>query len=179
MKLQRIQEEEKEKFICTCCDKEFIEIPFCFGSDFPDYYFSVPPEERDERIELESSLCVVDEKYFFHKGRFEIPVLNYHQNLVFDVWLSISKENFEIRIDDWDNPNRVNNDPYFGWLQNQIPTYDYSINIKAKAIEEDIEFIPRIEVWDEAHQLTYDQKNGISLEKALGIINFALEKTHL
>lgn len=179
MKLKKIVKDGKEQYICQCCDKVYDQIPLCFGTDVPISYYSVPDEERDERIEMEQSLCVIDGKYFFHRGRLEIPIIDHKKKLMFDVWLSISEENFEIRMDDWDNPNRVKNEPYFGWLQTQIPTYKDSINIKGRAIEEGLGVIPRIEIRDENHQLAIDQKNGISFEKAIGIIDFILDKEHL
>lgn len=179
MKLNKIVKFGKEKYICQCCDKEYDKIPFCFGTDVPISYYSIPNEERNERIELNQSLCIIDEKHFFHRGRLEIPIINNKENLIFDVWLSISKDNFDIRMDNWDNPNRVNNEPYFGWLQTQVPTYKNSINIKARAIEEGVGVIPRIEIGEENHQLTLDQKNGISFDKAIRIISSILEKEHL
>ena len=179
MELKKIDKDGREKYVCQCCDKEYDQIPFCFGTDVPISFYSVPPKERDERIEMEQSLCVIDEKYFFHRGRLEIPIIDHQENLMFDVWLSISKENFEIRMDDWNNPNRIKNEPYFGWLQTQISTYKDSINIKARAIEESLGAIPKVEIGDENHQLTIDQENGISFKKAIGIINFILDKEHL
>lgn len=72
-------------------------MPLCFGGEFPDYYFEVPPEEREERIEITESLCVVDKEHFFHRGRIIIPILDYHQSLIFNVLTSISEENFKKR----------------------------------------------------------------------------------
>lgn len=178
MKLKKITKDGKEIFQCSCCEKEYDQIPFCFGSNYPAAYYSISPEDRDARIEMEKSLCVIDEKFFFHRGRLEIPIKNNQEDLFFDVWLSISEDNFEIRIDDWNNPNRINNSPYFGWLQTQIPTYENSISIKAQAFEEGLDCIPRIDVTDENHQLALDQKDGISFEKAIGIIEFILDKEH-
>ena len=60
---------KKQAYKCSCCGNIYDEIPLCFGSDFPDYYSSIPPEERESRIELKERLCVVDEKHFFHRGR--------------------------------------------------------------------------------------------------------------
>ena len=178
MKLEKISKNNKEIFRCSCCGKEYDQLPFCFGSDFPDYYYSVPVEERNERIEMEQSLCVIDKEYFFHRGRLEIPVHNSKDNLFFDVWLSISKDKFEKRMDDWENPDRVKNEPYFGWLQTQIPTYEDSISIEAIALEEGLGCIPKIKIQNEGHKLTADQKNGISFEKAIGIIENILDDNH-
>lgn len=28
-------------------------------------------------------------------------------------------------MDLWEEPNRINEEPYFGWLQTKVPTYGY------------------------------------------------------
>jgi len=153
-------------FTCSCCGKVYDEMPLCFGNDYPDYYFTVPTEEREGRIELTESLCIIDSEHFFHRGRLTIPILDHQEDLVFNVWTSISKENFEIRNDLWNDPTRVNHSPYFGWLQTVVPTYENTINIKTIACEEEVGLIPRIKVIEEGHQLMIDQENGISFESA-------------
>ena len=84
---------------CSCCGQVYDEVPLCFGGDYPDYYFSVQPDERSERIELQPSLCVVDKEHFFQLGRLTIPILDHTENLIFNVWTSISEDNFGIRMD--------------------------------------------------------------------------------
>ncbi|WP_459212090.1 DUF2199 domain-containing protein [Aquimarina rhabdastrellae] len=168
----------KKKFKCKCCGTEYDQIPLCFGSTLPDYYFSIPPEERDERIILEKSLCVIDEKHFFHRGRLTIPIIDHSENLCFDIWTSISRENFEKRKEDWNDPKRIENEPYFGWLQNQIPTYENTINIKSRAIEQHVGSIVKIEIGEEGHQLTFDQENGIKLARAKEIVQCILSNEH-
>jgi len=164
-------------FTCNCCGKTY-ELSLCFGSDYPDYYFSVPPEERERRIELTKSLCVVDEEHFFHRGRITIPINDYHDDLVFDVWTSISKENFEIRNDLWNDPERVKQPPYFGWLQTIVRTYGETLNIKTRAFENEVGLIPSIEVIEENHPLRYDQQNGISFKTALDKVQYILKESH-
>ena len=141
-------------------------MPLTFGSDRPDYYHSIPPDDRQQRISLAESLCVVDEQHFFHRGRLTIPILDHHQNLIFNVWTSISEDDFRKRSQLWDNPDRVNEEPYFGWLQTTVPTYGDTINIKAVATENEVGLIPAIEVIEEGHPVAIDQRNGITFEKA-------------
>ena len=69
-----LKKNKSTAFKCDCCGTEYNEMPLCFGSEYPDYYFSVPIEEREKRIELKESLCVVDEKHFFHRGRLRITM---------------------------------------------------------------------------------------------------------
>jgi hypothetical protein len=76
---------ENIKYICKCCGTTYDEIPLCFGNEYPDYYFSVPIEERETRVELTESLCVIDD-HFFHRGRLIIPILDFHEDLIFNVW---------------------------------------------------------------------------------------------
>lgn len=180
MKLFKIfkNENKKQNYKCNCCGKEYDVLPLCFGADFPEYYFSIPQHEREKRIELKESLCVVDEKYYFHRGRLTIPIIDYHENLIFNVWTSISEENFEKRMELWNDPNRINEDPYFGWLQTKVPTYGETINIKTIAKEEDIGLIPKIISIQEQHRLTNDQENGITYKRAIQIVDQIMKQEH-
>ena len=169
---------DKSSYKCSCCGQVYDELPLCFGSDYPYYYFSVPPEEREKRIELKESLCVVDEQHFFHRGRITIPINDHHENLIFNVWTSISEDNFSRRMDLWEDKNRINEEPYFGWLQTIVPTYGDTINIKTIAIEQEVGLIPEIKSIEDNHRLTIDQENGISYKRALEIVNEIIQVQH-
>ena len=163
---------------CSCCGQVYDEIPLCFGAELPDYYFSVPVEEREERIELKESLCVIDKKHFFHRGRLTIPIIDYTENLLFDVWTSISEENFKKRNDLWENPKRVKESPYFGWLQTIVPTYGKTITIKTQAQAQKVGLIPTITIIEENHLLKSDQQNGISFKTAVQKVEAILKEYH-
>ncbi len=163
---------------CSCCGQEYDELPLTFGNDFPDYVYSVPAEERQKRIEIGESLCVVDGQHFFHRGRLAIPIKNHDQELIFNVWTSISEDNFRKRNDLWNDSNRIKEEPYFGWLQTIVPTYGDTLNIKTIAIENKVGLIPTIKMIQDGHQLTIDQEKGISFEKALEIVDVILTSGH-
>lgn len=170
--------DDKISYKCSCCGQVYETLPLCFGADFPDYYFSIPPNERAERIELQQSLCVVDKEHFFHRGRLTIPLIDYSENLIFNVWTSVSEDNFGIRMDLWEDPKRVNQVPYFGWLQTIVPNYGNTLNIKIIAIEQAVGLIPEIKVIEENHPLAIDQGNGITYKKALGMVDKILREQH-
>jgi hypothetical protein len=180
MKLFKSFNSKKKRFsyTCSCCGKTYDEMPLCFGGEFPDYYFSVPPEERATRIELTESLCVIDQEHFFHRGRITIPITDHNEDLLFNVWTSISNDNFNLRNSMWDDPERVHNNPYFGWLQTLVPTYGNTLSLKTVAREQEIGLIPSIEVIEEDHPLTIDQKNGISFEMAVKKVDAILKDFH-
>jgi hypothetical protein len=169
---------DKLTYKCTCCGQVYDELPLCFGSEFPDYYFSVPVEEREKRIELKKSLCVVDNQHFFHRGRLTIPIIDHKENLHFDIWTSISPENFNKRMDLWENPNRTKEEPYFGWLQTNVPSYGETLNIKTIAIEQQVGNIPEIKSIEEGHALTIDQDAGITYKRAVEIVDEIIRSQH-
>ena len=169
---------DKLTYRCSCCGKIYENLPLTFGSDFPEYYFSIPIDERKDRIELKESLCVIDEQHFFHRGRLIIPIIEHDKDLIYNVWTTISSENFEKRMDLWNNPERINEQPYFGWLQTRVPTYGETLNIKTIAREEKVGIIPEIKSVEEGHSLTFDQENGITYEKALKIVDEIMRNEH-
>ncbi|WP_439695719.1 DUF2199 domain-containing protein [Mucilaginibacter sp. AW1-7] len=154
------------QFTCSCCGKVYSEIPLCFDSDYPAYYFNVPENEVKERVEMAENLCVID-NYYFHKGELMIPINDHPKDLIFNVWLTITKENFEIRNTLWNDPERLKQEPYFGFLHNIVPTYDNTLGIKALACENNVGFTPDIVVVEENHPLRIDQLNGITLHEAV------------
>ena len=139
---------------------------------------SVPSNEAEKRIELKESLCVVDKQYFFHRGRLTIPIIDHVDCLLFDVWASISADNFNKRMDLWEDPDRLKEEPYFGWLQTRVPTYGNTLNIKTIAIEQKVGVIPEIKSMEEGHQLTNDQNNGITYTRAVEIVDEIMRQQH-
>ncbi len=163
---------------CTCCGKQYHHLPLCFGNEFPDYYFTIPHDEREARVEKTESLCVIDKQHFFHRGRLTIPIIDHQEDLHFNVWATIGEENFRKRNELWRNPARVNEAPYFGWLQTSVPTYGDTINLKIIAIENEVDCIPTMKVTEANHPLKFDQEAGITFHKALEIVAFVLSDSH-
>ncbi|SEW54135.1 DUF2199 domain-containing protein [Chitinophaga arvensicola] len=171
--------EQNFTYKCACCGLEYGAVPLCFGAEFPASYFSIPEEDRAERIEITESLCVIDGEHFFHRGRITIPIHDYPEDLLFNVWTSISEANFRIRMDSWEDVNRVNNAPYFGWLQTMVPGYGDTLSIKTQARETGLDTIPEIEITEEGHPLTIDQQQGISFAEALKKVDGIMREAHL
>ncbi|RZJ90642.1 MAG: DUF2199 domain-containing protein [Hymenobacter sp.] len=63
----------------------------------------------------------------------------------------------------WNNPLRVAEEPYFGWLQTVIPGYDNTLNLKTRVHTQAVGVAPQVEVFEEAHPLMLDQQSGITL----------------
>lgn len=146
----------------------------CFGAEFPNYYFSVPPEERASRVDYTESLCVVDEAHLFIRGRVEIPVVDSAEVFCWNVWVSSSEENFLRANDRWNDPERVNEPAYFGWFQTELPGYPDTLNIRTMVHTQAVGTIPQIEVIDEAHLLTIEQSQGITWQRVFELMEAAM-----
>jgi hypothetical protein len=158
-------------FTCPTCGETHAGPSFCFGAEFPEYYLSIPPAEREERVELTKDLCVVDGSHFFIRGRIEIPIIDHDEPFCWNVWASLSEKNFLRANDVWNEPDRENEPPYFGWLQTQIPGYSNTINIKTHVHTRAVGTIPWIEIGEEGHLLLAEQQAGITMDRALEIVS--------
>lgn len=39
-------------FVCKCCLKYHKELPMSYGSAVPDYFFDIPDDEQESRVEM-------------------------------------------------------------------------------------------------------------------------------
>jgi len=129
-------------------------------------WFGLPEDERDERAELSSDQCIIDEKWIFILGRIEIPVTDADENFYWLAWASVSEANFLRMSELWEMPGRENEPPYFGWLNTSLPCYDEStIDMKTNLHTRPIGERPLIELEPTDHPLAVEQRNGINLAR--------------
>lgn len=157
---------------CSDCGELHNDLPD-IGMDKADYYWTVPEEKRDERIEFTEDTCVIDNGDFFIRGVIEIPILDYPHTFGFGVWISQKRENFYTYLNNYDSSEIG---PFFGWLSTSIAYYEEdTLLLKTKAHFRSGEQRPRIELELTEHQLTMDQIDGITLEKAWEIVHYYLD----
>lgn len=66
----------------------------------------------------------------------------------------------------------------FGWMQTNVPTYGETLSLQSIAIEQGLGLIPEIKIIEENHPLKIDQENGITLEKAISIVDEIMKIEH-
>ncbi len=153
-------------FVCKFCGKYHEELPMSYRSAVPDYFFDIPADEQESRVEMNDDLCIIDDKYFFIRGNIEIPVIDTNQKFIWDVWVSSSEENFDKTNDFWEDPEREQKlDPMFGWLSSDIPCYPDTINLKTMVHTRTIGLCPVIELEPSKHPIAVEQREGITLER--------------
>jgi hypothetical protein len=149
---------------CRICGTEHESVPLCFGVGAPWFYL-VPEEEFEQRVELTDDQCVVDGKEFFIRGHIEIPIHEYPNCLKFSVWSSLSERSFLHMCDRWDDADRDTDPPYFGWLCTSIATYPETISLKLSVQSRCPGLTPLFTVDPSEHPLAVEQHNGINIER--------------
>ncbi len=150
---------------CNICDQWHTELPFAYGPNYPDLYFDIPEEERDERIQGDKDFCVIDGKHYFVRGRLEIPVTDSDEVFAWDVWVSQSEANFKRTIELMNTEGRETEEPYFGWLSNNLHLYPDTTNLKTHVHTQPVGIVPTIELEPTEHPLAVEQRKGITLAR--------------
>lgn len=154
---------------CTVCGELHEGLPD-IGADKPDYWWNVPDEEREQRVELTPDTCVIDGEEFFIRGIIHIPVHGRREDFGFGVWVSQKEENFHTYVKNFDSADIG---PFFGWLSTRLACYDEdTLSLKTMAHFRGGGRRPSIELEPTEHPLAVDQRDGITLERAWEIVHF-------
>ena len=151
-------------FQCSCCGTVLEGPPSSWAFEAPDLWYQLPSEVRD-RSELCPDQCVVNNEHFFIKGVIEIPVVDSDEGFSWCVWVSLSERNFLRAAEVWDDPERTNEPPYFGWLCNSVPGYPETLHLKTMVRTREIGVRPLIELEATDHPLSVEQRNGITVDR--------------
>lgn len=158
---------------CSTCGEIHSERPSCFSFEMPMVVSQLSEAEREQRAEMSSDQCVLDEEHFFILGTLDLPVQNSDEILRWIAWSTLSRANFERACELWRVDGREGEPPYPGWLSNPIPGFPGSLHTKLLVHTEAPGLRPRLEVVDDGHPLWEAQRNGITSKQADGLIHVA------
>ncbi len=156
---------ETAGFVCATCGTFHAELPMCYGVPAPDYWEILPAEEREQRGEMNTDLCIIDHTDFFVRGHLEIPVQDSEEVFIYAVWVSLSEKNFARTLELWEKPEREKEPPYFGWLSTSLPGYPETLNLKTMVHTRAVGVVPFIELEPTDHPLAIEQRQGISRDR--------------
>ena len=91
-----------------------------------------------------------------------MPIEDHEEPFVYGVWSSLSEASFRRVVELWDDPARIEEDPYFGWLSNSIPGYPETVNLPLSVITGSLELRPSFLLHDGDHPLIREQREGIT-----------------
>jgi hypothetical protein len=136
-----------------------------YGAHAPVPWYGIPESERTTRCLLSADQCVIDDEHFFVVGNLEIPVVGVEELFSWDVWVSLSAQNFARTCELWERPSRESEPPYFGWLCTALPAYPETLHLKTHVHTREVGRRPRIELEPTDHPLAIEQRHGITMDR--------------
>lgn len=152
-------------YVCRSCGHYHEDLPLSYGAEAPALWYTLPESERNQRAELSSDQCVIDEQYFFILGRIEIPIRETDRCFAWLVWVSLSETNFARASELWNTEGRENEPPYFGWLSTRLPCYPDTLHLKTLVHTRAVGERPFVEVEPTDHPLAVEQQSGITWKR--------------
>ncbi len=165
---------EQQGFQCSVCHELHAELPLAYGPKAPADYFVIPEAELESRAALSADLCLLDEEHCFVCGNVELPVQGSDKVFSWDVWVSITRENFQKTLDFWENEERQNEPPIFGLVANTLPGYPETQNLKVAIHSREVGRKPFIQLEPTDHPLAVEQRDGITLQRIQSIAEMVL-----
>ena len=154
---------------CQCCGQQFHDLMLDVVLHVPDPWLDLTEAERESRGMIDSDCCVIDQHYFI-RGCLDIPILDFADVFSWGVWVSVSKENFKLILDLWDEEIRSDQPPIFGWLCNNIRGYPQTFCLKSHVHLRNDGKRPFIELEPTEHPLAVEQRKGITLRRVEEIV---------
>lgn len=160
-------------WLCAACATLHDEM-FALACFRPDTFEG--PEEyepnHDLRMDgdfLSEDFCVLRGEHFFVRCSLEIPIHGVEEKFSFGVWSTLSRTNFDLYLDGFDDGAYPDMGPWFGWLSNDLSFFGPTLNIKARVHPQLGRQRPVISLIDEDHPLAIAQARGISPARAMEI----------
>ena len=155
-----------DTWTCASCGEVHEGLPLDWSLDAPAYWDGA----RHDDDWLGSDLCIWrddgGDPAYFVRGVLEIPVVDLGETFRYGVWSSLSERSFTRMVDLWDDPRRIDEPPYFGWLSNSLPGYaEPTLNLPAYVVVRALELRPSIELHDGDHPLIREQRDGITVAR--------------
>jgi hypothetical protein len=160
---------------CSRCGAPHEGLPLDWAFDAPAYWS--PEYESSERGTLSEDLCVIQSAEgtdYFIRGVLEIPVHDANESFVYGVWTTLSEGSFKRAVELWDDPCRVEEPPYFGWMANSLVGYPETLNLKANVQTRELDLRPFVELEPIDHPLAQEQHQGITMARVREIAELNL-----
>ncbi|WAL65903.1 DUF2199 domain-containing protein [Amycolatopsis cynarae] len=153
-----------ERFRCTLCAEEHAGPPLSYGTRAPAYW-------RDDLASQPGNLltadqCVIANEHFFIRARIVLPIVDSSDAFEWSAWVSLSPDNYQRACGLWNDPARVNERPYFGWLSTELTPYTpTTLNLKTMVHQTPVGLTPVVELEPTDHPLARQQRDGITVEQ--------------
>ena len=159
---------------CSRCGEEHDDLPFDLAFEAPAYWDG----GRGAADRLSDDLCTWTDDdgrlNYFVRCVLPLAIVDHDEEFRYGVWASLSERSFDRFVELYDDPARVDEPPYFGWLSNAIPDYPETLNLPSDVVVFEESLRPKVVLHDAPHPLVRDQREGITLERVRTVVERAL-----
>ena len=147
---------------------------FDLAARAPDFWEGPEEYEPNSNLRMEGDFlsedfCVLRGEHFFVRCVFDIPVHGLEEKFGFGLWSTLSRSNFGIYVQAFDEGRYANMGPWTGWFSNRIATFEDALNQPCWVHPQLDRQRPVISLDDDDHPLAIAQRDGISAERVLEI----------
>ncbi len=128
------QEASERAWFCANCGQQHVGI-FDLGFDAPAYWDRARTSgsgglARVGENLLSDDFCVVGGEHYFVRTVLEISIVGVKEaKFGYGIWSSLSKANFELYRDTFDDGDQDRLGPWFGWFANELPGYPSTLSL--------------------------------------------------
>lgn len=140
----------------------------------PDFWEGPEDYEPNSSLRMEGDFlsedfCVLRGEHYFVRCVFDIPVHGMEEKFGFGLWSTLSRWNFDLYVDGFDDGRYEDLGPWTGWFSNRIATFEDTLNQACWVHPQLDRQRPVISLEDDDHPLAIAQREGISAERVLEI----------
>jgi hypothetical protein len=150
---------------CEQCGETADDAAENYGFDEPLPWSTLAEAERRGRSILREEFCILNDTDFFIRGCLEIPVLDGQAPFVWGVWVSLSSANFDRSMNLREDPKRIDEPSYFGWLSSRIRLYLDKFLLKTRVHTREVVLRPYVELEPISHPLSIEQRQGVTRDR--------------
>ena len=162
-------------FDCRICGRHHDDLPLSYSVKVPVAAAAVPVEEIGRRVIITRDQCVIDDRFYYLRGRFALPVHGLDEPFIWGVWARVTAKDFFRTHQLWTDPARVHEPLYEGLLNNELPVYGDTMNLPVRIQTMAVGRRPHFFVADPNHPLATEIREGITRDR---IVAFAEKLLH-
>lgn len=158
-------------YLCPVCRKLHDISKLKLSAHAPDFW---DPEEHEDNDQcaLTTEQCYINNRVFFIHGNLDIPIQESQKVFTWSVWTTLSRNDFTHISKRWDDNDRFNIGPNFGWLSTALPGYPDTVNLKCMVRHQRPGIRPSIEIEkDQDHPLEKHFREGIPVDELMTILH--------
>ncbi len=156
-------------FQCSVCGKGHDSLPMDIAFQKPEAYFRIPDTKREQRIKINSDLCVIDGQTYLIRGLLPVPVHGTDQAFGWGMWVQVTENDYQRYLQLW-NVDASGEPPFRGTLSARVSGYADLEMLEVDVYPGKPADRPLIHLLPFDHPLAQEQMHGISMARVHQIL---------